>query len=472
MKARLQWFGALTVAVFLASACDEKAPAAPRTEQTATIALSATSTQATTAVPAPTAAPPPAPAPLRSVPVHELGYGPAQSLPGGLVVYYRAAHYQSDGPPNTLFRAYLDAGGNNQIVDLFAAFGARSSTNIGPYTVAADERMEEIVVAVCRGQSCGVGVRNRSEGSAFLACACGELPQGAMDGEVYRSVDGGVTWRREGELPFGGQFVGWTRAGPVVSFITFPAPGGFVVRYETWPGKSPVAPPLPGLAPYENALGRLTWARPGDETSPVYDEDGRILFTPTKDIALGGFQRVSTASARATFEVVRSLGHEYYLLKTKADGQPLEAWRLPEGGWLYDITAVDGTRFLGTTEVPGNGYQTVLVDLAAGPAPAAACARRRDRPHLRQWAICGARQEHRRCGSPGDGLMPEPARATRAGRSRSRLLRGWCAPRCHGRSYWRVAAGGGARREPRLGLEPIRAPLNGELRRPISLAQP
>lgn len=132
----------------------------------------------------PPSPPPGAPERIGGVEVRELAVGGEAGLPSDLVVYIAPAPWAADSFPVLLWRIYRDPAGAVRRDDLFA----NAKAQFGPLAIvswAADERMGEIVFATCPEATCrGTGV-------------------GGWAGEfdLYRSIDGGITWGPFGHVP-------------------------------------------------------------------------------------------------------------------------------------------------------------------------------------------------------------------------------------------------------------------------------
>ena len=286
------------------------------------------------------------------------------SVPPGLVVYYRAARYQSHGPPDTLYRTYTDARGVQRTVDLFAPLRSPSPNGSGVQSWAADERMGEIVAASCPTSACGIGVRAIVAGTLLASCVACTDSQARSDMIIHRSRDGGVTWTDAGILPFGQLIVGWYE-GEALVLVPNPQPDGqFRPTYRTWPSDTAVQPPLPGLSPRSEVHGAVHWS---DHTKvqpwPAYDDHGKLIFAPLPGYE--GYQRFAGSAGGRSFAVVyQTVPTSGTLIAELAeDGTVTSLWEAPPFAWLSDLRVVDGRTLIGTAGSIDHTYQSALIEL-------------------------------------------------------------------------------------------------------------
>jgi DNA-binding CsgD family transcriptional regulator len=153
----------------------------PRTDGTAPSGPEPTPATVATATPAPTVPASGPPTTLGSVPVERLSWGPDAQLPPDLALYYFTAKYAGDGPFIAVGRAYRTSSGELVKDDLLRSLPESGSA----FSLAFDPLHERIAVAVCRRGYCGGYGQPTEDSQAALMI----------------SMNGGLTWTDEGELP-------------------------------------------------------------------------------------------------------------------------------------------------------------------------------------------------------------------------------------------------------------------------------
>lgn len=182
---------------------------------------------------------------IDGVPVKALTVGAPVALPKDLVVFYKAATYATDGGDTRLYRAYKDAAGTLHTDLLFTgelekAFGYAIDTSRGA-----------VGVAVCTQGYCG-GV---GEPSADARAA------------AYLSTDGGVTFKKLGELPRGSFVNG------IVGEEVLVTRYGLGTTHTLFPSGKVVKPPVEPSYPVQIA-GGIVWQSP---EGAIYDSAGKLL---------------------------------------------------------------------------------------------------------------------------------------------------------------------------------------------------
>ena len=202
---------------------------------------------------------------IGGIDVRELTLGPETSLPNDLVVYLGPAPWAADSFPILLWRVYRGHDGTIRRDDLFA----NAKAQFGPLAIVgwtASESYGEIVFVACQEGRCrGVGV-------------------GGWEGEfdVYRSIDGGITWSAAGQ----------------VSAMTFPravTPAGVIMaewqgrdanerpeyRFFLHPSGEAVTPPAPNTEPRVVPGLGLVWEPTYTDrkfgAEPIYDASGAAI---------------------------------------------------------------------------------------------------------------------------------------------------------------------------------------------------
>ncbi len=182
--------------------------------------------------PLPTATPPESPtsspAPLASpVPVN---VGPEGPFPDNTALILETGCWQCDGPVTGLVRVYRKPGGDFAMEDLISGIipasrpGSEGAPAITGYTIASD--LSEMAVGVCiRGTCATDGLYSWSPDSVLA---------------IYRSVDGGVSWNKAGEVVAGVGLHGIVAPG---RYLVARSVEQNVMTYEVFPDGEPMSVP-------------------------------------------------------------------------------------------------------------------------------------------------------------------------------------------------------------------------------------
>lgn len=213
--------------------------------------------------PTPTPHPQPGTDPLQGAESVVLQPGEPVGLGYGSVAYTSVGCYACGRPriPN-LFRTYRDSAGQLHTDDLLGPLLA--STGGYPNSIAADWERGHFVVLVCARGYCG------GEGD----------PSADALVRVFRSRDGGITWREEpatGLEP--AAFLAGFANGEVIVIATQRRGAEYVETHFLWPSLTPlVAPAAAGpAAPIPGRDGALAW-RAFDVGGALYDQSGAVLL--------------------------------------------------------------------------------------------------------------------------------------------------------------------------------------------------
>ena len=234
---------ALALALLVAAGCGDRVPP-PSTPTPSAPSL--------TPSPIPTATTPDFLAGLEEV---SLTIGDPVDLPQGVALIVETGCTQCDGPTTGFVRVYRDASGVVRTDTLFTAatLNARASTDIRGFGVS--EGAGEMVVAVCTRGECG-----------WLG-----FPNGDAQTTLFRSTDGGVTWKAEQMLDLDAWVQGLLSSGEVIlSTYDRKAESGSI-RYFRYPGNAAVIPPTSETKWPAVFAGRLFWW--GDNNT-LFDERG------------------------------------------------------------------------------------------------------------------------------------------------------------------------------------------------------
>jgi hypothetical protein len=304
--------------------------------------------------------------------VKQLKMGPEAPLPKDLVVYVFPAPYATDANPALLWREYRDAKGEIRRDDLFANL----KTQLGPVAIVSwvgDERMGQIVVVSCPAEHChGTGV-------------------GGWAGEfdVYRSIDGGITWSSYPPTP--------NSSVPAMSFPDAVTSDGVLMsqftgrdqdesiiwRFYLHPGGQEVAAPAPRVTPRIVPGFGLVWEWDGTENKgyapfPNYDGTGAMItqaaLTPAMQAHLIG--RTADGSAYAKWQYVKDRAADphpvtVYLGRVDSKGKPIELFTsAPIDLTVYRLPFLAATDLLLTNvdlhATSGFDVPAALVDLRTG----------------------------------------------------------------------------------------------------------
>lgn len=199
---------------------------------------------------------------IAGIHVRKLALGNSLPLPPGLVVYLTPAPYATDSNPLLLKRVYRDPSGNvrrdDLIANLEAAFGPLAFVS-----ALGDEHMGQVVVTACPAGRCrGTGV-------------------GGWAGEfdVYRSMDGGVTWSAFGHVPAMNFPAAIAGDGVIMrQFVRQELSGRNVYRFFEFPSGREISAPAPFTEPRVVPGLGLIW-------EPTYRGDRNYNVEPTYDAA-------------------------------------------------------------------------------------------------------------------------------------------------------------------------------------------
>jgi hypothetical protein len=318
-----------------------------------------------------TATPPPEASPTRasSIPevidgisVKALTVGSDAAFPNDAVVYYRLGCYACDVGSASLLRIYRDSQGTITSEDALA--NLRKVTGeffAGPGWVA-DDRFANFVATVCKGPAC-------------IAAGVGAPPGGSS--QVYRSSDGGRTWREDGTIPALSVLAGWTRDGTVVSTW---APPGQEYRYFYLESGRELVPFRAGLSLTFLRDMPPMWIEHNGRGFSYYDLAGNLVYS-------GGHEN-ERIFARAGTEFLVSWRRERpvkpgenrfstYIARTSAAGTPsaIYSWVATETFWpAQQVSAgtLAASVLLSQGRNPDRGsgrqfdFEAAFVDLGSG----------------------------------------------------------------------------------------------------------
>lgn len=291
---------------------------------------------------------------IGGIDVRELTLGPEISVPNDLVVYLGPAPWAADSFPILLWRVYRGHDGTIRRDDLFANAKAR----FGPLAIvgwAADERFGEIVLVACQAGRCrGVSV-------------------GGWEGEfdVYRSIDGGITWSAAGQVSAMTFPRAVTQAGVIMAeWQGRDAAERPEFRFFLHPSGEAVTPPVPHTEPRVVPGLGLVWEPAYQDrkfgAEPVYDASGAAIAAaqpdPNLEARLAG--RTSDGSLYGAWDYVPDRPADphprtAYLGQVDASGRPVALFT-PQR-----VTTWNGPY------LAGNGLLLANVELPVQPGSAA-----------------------------------------------------------------------------------------------------
>jgi hypothetical protein len=279
--------------------------------------------------------------------VRELTLDDPIDLPADTALIIVTGCWGCDGPATGLARVFHSASGVMLTETLLTVESLGLPPHEGEWKehyitgLAAREDGSEIVVSVCPSGYCG--------GLGFPTPDAREA--------LYRSTDGGVTWRLMADAA-GGQVVGIVASGTVL-MAEYREQGA---RYFMLPGNEPVEAPVAGAWPNVLATGEITWNTEGGE---ILRAEGTAIFSAGgigRQISVGGPE---IAPDGTLYVYVTQNPHNAasvsYLAELDASGLPVGAFRLPEylsfGAWRSTTPS-----FIGNVSVPAE-------QIMASPAP-------------------------------------------------------------------------------------------------------
>jgi hypothetical protein len=232
-----------------------------------------------------------------------------------------------------------------------------------------------ILAAVCPSKVfCGVGIRSWQPGDAIPA----SLQDGAADGLLFRSLDGGATWNPDGTIP------PQVMLGGIINDRTFTwqpstVNGEWRAVYRWLDNGEQIFPPANVAAVIPDpwlsivpGIG-LTWADRGTSEEPLatYDFAGNLVHEPSLGDA-PGHERVFLRDAESRIYVSTGVegeglglnGHTSVVARFET-GQ-LE--RLVEVPGLYFRIPISGSTFGGWGNLRPGEHATYVVDFDAATA--------------------------------------------------------------------------------------------------------
>lgn len=278
---------------------------------------------------------------LMGVELLPLAAGAEAEVPDGVALIIEIGCTECDGPTEGLARVYKDASGELHVDTLFEEPAGPPDDLITSFALSADGA--SIVVGVCPNANC-----------PFLAF-------GEPDAEtvLYRSDDGGVTWR-EIEKPDGVYDVRAVLGDNVILQGPLDDEGLLQDRFYGYPGGAELTSPEPESALFMVGGGEIGWLT----------ADGRLLRTSGGEFVSldAGFHVAWASGGRFWFDasggriplVVYDEETGHYLGLFGGGGGPQRFYRLDGGasigGWL------DEDRTIGNAVVPVQGLTGVPDD--------------------------------------------------------------------------------------------------------------
>jgi hypothetical protein len=279
---------------------------------------------------------------IDGVAVKALTVGAPLSLPKDVVFFYMPRTYATDGGAIRLHRAYTDATGNLRAEPLFTGELEKA------YSFAIDTSRGAIGVGVCAQGYCG-GVGEPSPDARAAA---------------YLSTDGGVSFKKLGELPRGA-FVN----GIVGEEVLVTRYAESVTTHALFPSGNLVKPPADRSYPVQVA-GGIVWQGTNAE---IYSSAGQLL-SPAQSYGLstGSLPLVNAAASQSIKTWMKQPasaqdpGQQYVGVY---DGSQLVDAYHWEGRELRAVAKLSDTLLLGNFYPPQSGFgefPAVLIDLASG----------------------------------------------------------------------------------------------------------